>query len=1142
MKKILFLFAIAFHFATHAQSPPCISDGIRTNMIKENPQLGIAIENVDKAIRAQYAHSKTNLSLPPAGSILIPVVFYIVHDPAIPSTNVPDAQVQAQLTALNNKFNDTGMKFCLASKAGIGTQVPMNPTYTQTQTTPGIIHVASAALSNHYSSTTDLASIPHTSITADRYLRIWVVKSIDGPTSSTLGYAYFPGYSTFQDGIVIKSNVCGYLNANLLANYNQGETLVHEVGHYLGLHHTFHNGCISTGDCLYDGDKVCDTPATAVMNFYCTPINSCPETPAINDDVTNYMDYGNHVCTNHFTMGQKERMIHTLNAVRSSLFDNDNLVYTGGTCGNTNLVSSLFTADKYSVCHTAGTVNFTATAGQQFAWDFGDPSSPSNTSTVFNPSHTFSSIANSPYTVTLTVTANGNSTTSTAKIYVTDCSTFVPNSDSYWYAGISNGLKFTGGLPSFDNTFPQNRAWTRAATSVAKANGSLLFYTNGRDVWNESHVKINTAGELSQAQVSLSKDLIVPNPGNPNQYYILTSRDGSFVYSIVNIVGGIASTVPVIKQPVPAPPGYWAAANGAVLAGSGFTAIKKCNGDYWILVLINKNDQYYLVTYSLTSTGITFATDPNLPPLPYAGVDIEAAPNGNKICIYNNPNQTFLFDFDKTNGFINNKVIINGDASPANWYAKEVSFSPDSKLLYTIEDNSKANLVYQYNLNAADINSSKIQVGSDGNLLGNQSYGMQLGPDNKIYFDVKTKNYKGKLGVIHSPNILATSENPGLCQYTANGVSNGNLIQANFVGNSLPNLIDAKQETAYPTAAADKISIYTTGCNTFKFFANVCGRGLYWTFNNTTIGNVITSSDTSPELTLADGSYIITIKDIGDAALATKTLQVNAFTAPAISGNTTACLTENAITSNSAVLSAGQTALWTATGGTITGPNNTSSVNVNWTSLPGTLQLKVTNAAGCFATTTKTVTSLCPCDCLSTMYLKMTPQLGNTYRFNVMNTNTNIICSGLNLRYVWSFPNGSSTTNTTGVVYNTQQIATVVIELLSPTGTVICSVTRSYHTGGTGSSKTSIETVTNETPDVIVNPNPSQGLFNLLIEGYYGKLNIKVIDTNGREVFTENEEHFQTEKLLNLSHLSSGIYILKINGESVNSTQKIIKK
>jgi Pregnancy-associated plasma protein-A len=118
-----------------------------------------------------------------------------------------------------------------------------------------------------------------------------------------LGWSYLP--ATIQnekyavlDGVVVHS---GSLPGGYVKNYNLGYTATHEVGHWLGLEHTFEKGCIGAGD------YVDDTPAEA------TPTSGCPAgkdtctAPGL-DPIHNYMDYSYDSCYTQFTPGQSERM------------------------------------------------------------------------------------------------------------------------------------------------------------------------------------------------------------------------------------------------------------------------------------------------------------------------------------------------------------------------------------------------------------------------------------------------------------------------------------------------------------------------------------------------------------------------------------------------------------------------------------------------------------------------------------------------------------------------------------------------------------------------------------------------------------------------------------------------------------------
>ena len=74
-----------------------------------------------------------------------------------------------------------------------------------------------------------------------------------------------------------------------------------------------------------------------------------------------------------------------------------------------------------------------------------------------------------------------------------------------------------------------------------------------------------------------------------------------------------------------------------------------------------------------------------------------------------------------------------------------------------------------------------------------------------------------------------------------------------------------------------------------------------------------------------------------------------------------------------------------------------------------------------------------------------------------------------------------------------------------------------------------------------VYPNPSNGLYNIRINQYVGAVNIQVVDINGRVVYNVKDDNFNIEKTIDLSAFQSGMYIMKVSGDAINFSQKIIK-
>ena len=939
--------------------------------------------------------------------ITIPVVVFVVSSYSGAIENITDTQVISQISALNNYYTNYGISFCLAKKNAID------------QNTTGILRAVSP-LSNH-NAQADQQSLnnlfPY--YPSSRYLKIWVVKDINGIGNGAVqGYATFPGATASLEGIVMRYTAFGDVatcSCTILNSQTEkGKILTHEVGHYLGLYHTFHQSCsgMNASTCNLEGDRVCDTPPVANPNNGCPLIstNTCHETsPDLPDDIHNYMDYVNENCMTQFTGGQKQRMIDVLNTSRSMLVSEENLILTGVAC-LPSLLSANFKANNYDVCSSnTNPIIFTPginPIGSTYTWDFGDGTTAQYVSTTQNTTQThIYNVANDlPYNVQLTVSNGINSVTNTKQIFVNNC-TPILNPDSNWrFSGEPLALDFSTGVPT-QVIVPSNAYYHyEGVANQSNSSGQLLFHSNGEKIWNVNNTIISSV--LTGHSSAHQGTLILQNPGNINQYYVFT-RNGQpqeqpirtgLRYSLVNVSG--SSVLPMtpsetnIVVTTPSGLGYTLTNDYGIEGGEGISAIKSCDG-YWVITTGQKVTGYFLMVYKLNALGLTFVNETALNTSMTTNLlSIEASPDGNKIVLsgfdrrFNQINYfggTYLYDFNKFNGTISNPINLNQN------FGYGASFSPDSKLLYL---NSGLGL-FQYDINNVNPLSSMARIFESRLPAPND---IQKGPDGKLY--VASRGYN-KYGVIHKPNNKITNDNPNTCFFTFDGPISTTI---NILPSGLPNFVDAKEETTYPNIAT--ISSFPINCNTFKFVPNLCYNASFiWDFGDAASGsnNIYTGTVASHTFS-SNGTYTIRLKDSNNVEITTTTVTIG-IPLTTILGSTTVCASEaNITTNNSVVLLPGQTALWniSAGNGIISGLNNQSEVTINWATLPGTITLTITNQAGCTSTVTKIINSS-PQPTIPTI-------TGQTYACDIYNettTNSTTIVPGTTI--TWSITGGAGT-------------------------------------------------------------------------------------------------------------------------------------
>jgi hypothetical protein len=211
-----------------------------------------------------------------SGGVINVYVHVINRGTGISNGDVPDGQILDQITVLNNAFAPTGWSFQLVSVD---------------RTTNSTWYTGCA------SSTTETQMKNALRQGSADDLNIYTCN----PGGGLLGWATFPSSyasSPKKDGVVL---LFSSLPGGSAAPYNLGDTGTHEVGHWMGLYHTFQGGCSK------NNDSISDTPAERSAAYGC-PVgrNTCASAGL--DPITNFMDYTDDACMDRFSAGQDARM------------------------------------------------------------------------------------------------------------------------------------------------------------------------------------------------------------------------------------------------------------------------------------------------------------------------------------------------------------------------------------------------------------------------------------------------------------------------------------------------------------------------------------------------------------------------------------------------------------------------------------------------------------------------------------------------------------------------------------------------------------------------------------------------------------------------------------------------------------------
>ena len=402
-----------------AKEPYCATDQLHNKLLDQSSSYVEKFNKMNTNWQKWAMDPKSNASHKGAAgqstqayqSQTLPVVFHMMLNTTtapIPGTSATDAnltkpQIQTALAKLNQLYAGTAVgskaaglnmdiQFCLAEVDNFG-----NAITSYTYSNPILPGTIGTLDNTNQAMITQLSNVVQATgkFPSNKYINIYVVEDITSPVA---GFAYLPSaHGLSFDGIYIEAQYL--LDPTLITATNDlannMTVLTHEMGHYLGMFHTFGicnapliQACsCDNNNCLFNGDMVCDTPPdfsqgglacgtftnTCNTDATATIFDNLNLTSDVNDLTDNYMDYGNWNCQHNFTIGQRKRMHFMIDesiGPRNSLLNSNvcNTVCVNTTCTvsinpiTTTSVSGINLPNAVILAGASVNYNFTANA------------------------------------------------------------------------------------------------------------------------------------------------------------------------------------------------------------------------------------------------------------------------------------------------------------------------------------------------------------------------------------------------------------------------------------------------------------------------------------------------------------------------------------------------------------------------------------------------------------------------------------------------------------------------------------------------------------------------------------------------------------------------------------------------------------
>jgi len=357
---------------------------------------------------------------------------------------------------------------------------------------------------------------------------------------------------------------------------------------------------------------------------------------------------------------------------------------------------------------------------------------------------------------------------------------YTQEQNSNWFFGNGNGINFE--INSSTKISGGKITSSNAPATISDSLGNLLFYTDGKSVWNKNHsIMENGDNTLLSSGISpYESTVILPIP-NSNKYYIFTQSVGSlsgedaiwvsFYFSVVNMDAnnGLGSVEVLNRNLI---------GSESLQDYDSFQMTSTLHADgetYWLILKLNSNTFYsfhineteltsypnYILSRTTASKTSQEVTSSSCSSTNLASEYLKVSPNSDKLASFYTSSSAclatsriYVYDFDNSTGEISNEQ--SSDKENPGYTSLE--FSSNGEFIYVLDIGDMSNgeqIVHFCVYNTLDPTEIILEIPIPGteeiqvDYLGNF---LQRGMDENLYFipDYSTN----KISILKNANNL----------------------------------------------------------------------------------------------------------------------------------------------------------------------------------------------------------------------------------------------------------------------------------------------------------------------------------------------------------------------------------------------------